>query len=212
MGAVKKAGAACPASTDKAGWDRASVPVAGRSGLALFVYGTLTFGDIVEVLLGRRPKPSTAMLPGWRAARLPGRVYPGLVPAAGRAAAGRLLSGLSESEWAVLDDFEGDAYVLRPVKVVARRRTDYPDEVGAPAVPGGWSGLKDPAVAGAGAGTGASTSAGAGPGSEEGPVSVALTYVWRAVDDVLDDDWDSDWFESRWLDRYLARLRPHSDV
>jgi len=82
----------------------------------LFVYGTLLFPDVLQAVLGRVPIMTPASLPGWRAAALPGRVYPGLVPAtdgSGRGAAGQVLTGLSAGEWAVLDAFEGDAYDRR---------------------------------------------------------------------------------------------------
>lgn len=101
----------------------AGVPVGERPGRDLFVYGTLMFGDIVEALLYRRPVLAPAAVAGWRVARLPGRVYPGLVPAAGRQAEGLLLPGLSAAEWAMLDDFEGDEYVVRPVQAELRAAT-----------------------------------------------------------------------------------------
>jgi len=84
----------------------------------LFVYGTLLFPEVLQAVLGRVPAMEAATLPGWRAAALPGRVYPGLVPvvatsAAEPGAAGQVLSGLTAGEWAVLDDFEGDEYARR---------------------------------------------------------------------------------------------------
>ncbi|OHV41935.1 hypothetical protein BCD49_02200 [Pseudofrankia sp. EUN1h] len=161
----------------------ADIPVNERAGLALFVYGTLMFGEIVEELLGRRPDLTAAVAPGWRAARLPGLVYPGLVPAPGRRASGLVLSGLSAAEWAVLDDFEGDAYVLCPVEAHTL---------------GAGDGLDGP-------------NEGAGPG--RGATPGALTYAWRAVGEVeAGDDWDPDWFASHWLRRYADRLRPGTDV
>src|ERR1700759_5499341 len=84
------------------------IPADQRDGLALFAYGTLTFGPVVEALLGRRPLVTPAVAPGWRAARLPGRPYPGLVPAAGGQAAGGALLGLTAAEWARPDRWEGD--------------------------------------------------------------------------------------------------------
>ena len=101
----------------------------------LFVYGTLLFAEVLRAVLGRVPAMEAATLPGWRAAALPGRVYPGLVPVApapapgsvtgsapapvgapagaGAGATGQVLSGLTAGEWAILDDFEGDEYVRR---------------------------------------------------------------------------------------------------
>lgn len=88
----------------------------------LFVYGTLRFPPVLQALLGRVPALSDAELPGWRAAALPGRTYPGLVPGAG--ARGVVLDGLTEEEWAVLDAFEGSGYIRSEV-VLADGRTAW---------------------------------------------------------------------------------------
>ncbi|MEV4125214.1 gamma-glutamylcyclotransferase family protein [Nocardia sp. NPDC049707] len=91
----------------------------GRSiadGDRLFVYGTLQFPEVLVELIGRCPESVAVELTGWRVAALPGRVYPGLVPAAGGVARGVVLSGLDAGEWAVLDAFEGDEYELRRVR------------------------------------------------------------------------------------------------
>ncbi|WP_131768553.1 gamma-glutamylcyclotransferase family protein [Candidatus Protofrankia californiensis] len=81
----------------------------------LFVYGTLCFAEVAHALLGRRPCSQPAAVAGWRAAALPGRVYPGLVPDAVTTAvvAGRVLSDLTLRERTVLDVFEGDEYEVR---------------------------------------------------------------------------------------------------
>ncbi|WP_328844835.1 gamma-glutamylcyclotransferase family protein [Streptomyces sp. NBC_00258] len=81
----------------------------------LFVYGTLQFAVVLEALLGRLPAHTLASAPGWRAAALEGRVYPGLVAAPGNAAAGLLLTDLTDQEWRLLDAFEDDRYDLRKV-------------------------------------------------------------------------------------------------
>ncbi|WP_431970852.1 gamma-glutamylcyclotransferase family protein [Nocardia sp. bgisy134] len=91
---------------------------------ALFVYGTLQFPEVLRELLGRCPDLSPAELTGWRAAALPGRVYPGLVPDGRATVRGVLLFGLSAGEWAVLDAFEDDEYDLRPVDFGAERVDD----------------------------------------------------------------------------------------
>ncbi|WP_432589538.1 gamma-glutamylcyclotransferase family protein [Streptomyces sp. HD1123-B1] len=77
---------------------------------ALFVYGTLQFDAVLTHLLGRLPRSTPASAPGWRAAALEGRVYPGLVPAPGATAPGLLLTDLSLTEWKILDAFEDDEY------------------------------------------------------------------------------------------------------
>ncbi|WP_062215150.1 gamma-glutamylcyclotransferase family protein [Streptomyces sp. NBRC 109706] len=76
----------------------------------LFVYGTLRLAPVLEALLGRIPARTPSAVHGWRAAALDGRIYPGLVPAAGGTAAGQLLTDLSALEHAVLDAFEGEEY------------------------------------------------------------------------------------------------------
>ncbi|WP_261570896.1 gamma-glutamylcyclotransferase family protein, partial [Frankia gtarii] len=57
---------------------RLPVPPDGPGPL-LFVYGTLMFPEVVSTLIGRVPPMESAAAPGWRAARLRDRLYPGLV-------------------------------------------------------------------------------------------------------------------------------------
>lgn len=75
----------------------------------LFVYGTLQHPPLLRQLLGREPGLEPATVDGWRAARLQGRVYPGLVPAPGAFARGHLLD-VDDDELVVLDRFEGPQY------------------------------------------------------------------------------------------------------
>ncbi|MEU6403163.1 gamma-glutamylcyclotransferase family protein [Streptomyces sp. NPDC046985] len=88
-------------------------------GNALFAYGTLQFDSVLEALIGRVPHHVKALAPGWRAASLAGRVYPGLVAASGSAAPGLLFTDLSRREWAILDAFEDDRYDLREVALAS---------------------------------------------------------------------------------------------
>ncbi|RJO69459.1 gamma-glutamylcyclotransferase [Nocardia panacis] len=83
----------------------------------LFAYGTLRFPQVLTGLLGRHPAATPVSAPGWRAAELPGRVYPGLVPDADATTSGILLTDLTADEWRVLDAFEDAEYVLRTVPV-----------------------------------------------------------------------------------------------
>ena len=75
----------------------------------LFVYGTLQHPPLLQHLLGREPSLEPASVAGWRAARLRGRVYPGLVPAADASARGHLID-VDDAELHVLDRFEGPQY------------------------------------------------------------------------------------------------------
>ncbi|MEU3795775.1 gamma-glutamylcyclotransferase family protein [Streptomyces fructofermentans] len=82
----------------------------------LFCYGTLQFDAVLTALLGRIPARAPASAPGWRAALLEGRVYPGLVVSTlGSTAPGALLTDLSNEEWRILDAFEDDRYELQEV-------------------------------------------------------------------------------------------------
>ncbi|MFJ4710196.1 gamma-glutamylcyclotransferase family protein [Streptomyces anulatus] len=85
----------------------------------LFAYGTLQFDAVLEALIGRIPKKVSASAPGWRAAALGGRVYPGLVAAPGSVAPGVLFADLSRREWMILDAFEDDRYDLREVALTS---------------------------------------------------------------------------------------------
>jgi gamma-glutamylcyclotransferase (GGCT)/AIG2-like uncharacterized protein YtfP len=85
----------------------------------LFAYGTLQFDAVLEALIGRIPQQVLASAPGWRAASLEGRVYPGLVAAPGSAAPGVLFTDLSRREWTILDAFEDDRYDLREVSLTS---------------------------------------------------------------------------------------------
>ncbi|MFG3263406.1 gamma-glutamylcyclotransferase family protein [Streptomyces bobili] len=84
--------------------------------LELFVYGTLQFDAVLKALLGRIPEQSQVSAPGYRAAALEGRVYPGLVLRAfGGSAPGLVLLDLSKEEWRILDAFEDERYDLHEV-------------------------------------------------------------------------------------------------
>ncbi|GHH22207.1 gamma-glutamylcyclotransferase family protein [Streptomyces lanatus] len=81
----------------------------------LFVYGTLQFDAVLKALLGRIPEQVPASAPGYRAAKLKGRVYPGLVQTGGGSAPGTVLLNLSNDEWRILDSFEDEHYELQEV-------------------------------------------------------------------------------------------------
>lgn len=78
----------------------------------LFVYGSLTFVEVLDVLLDRVPRHRPARADGWRAAALLDRPFPGLVAAPG-SASGVLLTDLTPREQEILDAFEGPMYDRR---------------------------------------------------------------------------------------------------
>jgi gamma-glutamylcyclotransferase (GGCT)/AIG2-like uncharacterized protein YtfP len=76
----------------------------------LFTYGTLMLAEVMEIVAGR-PLPSRrAALRGYRRRRLRGRVYPGIVPAAGETVEGVLWEGVDAAALARIDRFEGSLY------------------------------------------------------------------------------------------------------
>ena len=90
--------------------------------LPLFVYGTLLFGEVLDLVLGRRPAiVRRAAAPSWSARILPGEVYPGLVPDSLSAAGGLLLDDLTDEELEVLDRYEGEPYWREAIDVVDDR-------------------------------------------------------------------------------------------
>ena len=80
----------------------------------LFVYGSLRYPEVLKSLIGRVPDGMSTAVSGWRAARLEGRVYPALVPAADHQIAnGLVFEDLTPDEWRLIDDFEDEVYALR---------------------------------------------------------------------------------------------------
>ena len=83
------------------------------SAVPLFAYGTLRDGDILAGVLGRDLTPTairSASASGYRAVYCPGQVYPVLAPAPDGVAPGVVLDGLTPTDFAILDAFEGPLY------------------------------------------------------------------------------------------------------
>ncbi|MFF2551468.1 gamma-glutamylcyclotransferase family protein [Nocardia sp. NPDC058058] len=91
----------------------------------LFVYGTLRFPEVLTELIGCTMELRPATVPGRRVAALPGKIYPGLVHADSGVAQGFLLTGLTRTQWWVLDEFEDDEYDLSPVCAHVGNRVNY---------------------------------------------------------------------------------------
>lgn len=90
--------------------------------LPLFAYGTLQDPDILSSVLGRAIAPAllrAVVAPGHAAVFYDPAPYPALIRRCNALAPGRLLSSLSSFDIAVLDAFEGEEYVRRPIDVEA---------------------------------------------------------------------------------------------
>ncbi len=79
----------------------------------LFLYGTLRDPDLLAAVIGRQidwRNVLTAVAPGHTTIYYDTRVYPALIPAPGRRAAGLLILGLSAVDLHLIDAFEGAEY------------------------------------------------------------------------------------------------------
>lgn len=82
----------------------------------LFLYGTLRYVPLLELVLGHAPKVMSATLDDARVTLVAGENYPMIRLGAGGVAEGLLLSGLSDVDIARLDFFEGGfGYQLQDV-------------------------------------------------------------------------------------------------
>jgi gamma-glutamylcyclotransferase (GGCT)/AIG2-like uncharacterized protein YtfP len=90
--------------------------------MRFFFYGTLREPLVLAAVLGRKIRHTAlrqADLAGYRALRVPGRDYPGLVPQKGAWVEGVVVSGLQAKDRCRLRRFEGRAYRLRSALVTA---------------------------------------------------------------------------------------------
>lgn len=78
----------------------------------IFVYGTLQYPSILNILLRRVPATTPATVSGFRRVRILNQPYPAVLADPGSSVDGVLLSGLREDELEVMHDYEGEEYVL----------------------------------------------------------------------------------------------------
>jgi hypothetical protein len=95
--------------------------------MCFFFYGTLLDHDVRRAVLGPvadRLEPEAAQLRDWHRVRFAGRVYPVIVPRAGRMVEGCIVRGLPASAVVRLRQFEGPEYLLARVRVTADSGSD----------------------------------------------------------------------------------------
>ncbi len=83
--------------------------------MRFFFFGTLMDQAVLDIVVGRHVPAAakrSAVLEGYRRARVRGATYPIVVPADGAEVAGLLVSGLRPTEADRLTAYEGDGYVL----------------------------------------------------------------------------------------------------
>eukprot|EP00890_Picochlorum_soloecismus_P000008 jgi/Picsp_1/1007/NSC_04491-R1_aig2-like family protein len=93
----------------------------------LFVYGTLMYPEILEVLLHRVPESTRARVQGYKRYGLKKFVFPAVVEDPSSQVEGILLTGLSDREMVILDEYEGEEY-RREVANVTRLLDDKADD------------------------------------------------------------------------------------
>lgn len=90
--------------------------------ISLFAYGTLRAPELLAAVLGHPAKSVDAVARGYRTVYYPGRTYPALIAAPGRVARGALVADLTADDLRLLDQFEGDEYERRTIKVRVESR------------------------------------------------------------------------------------------
>lgn len=85
----------------------------------LFAYGTLQVPAVMQVLIGRVPRHSRAMLEGYACYELADRNFPGIIEWDSARVDGVLYRDLSDDELEAIDAFEDPAYACRTVSVAA---------------------------------------------------------------------------------------------
>lgn len=89
----------------------------------VFVYGTLMVEEIALAVLRRSVALTPARLDDHFRGMIDGQVYPGIAPQEGSSVEGALMLGLSLHELKALDEYEGDLYERRPVRVQTDEQT-----------------------------------------------------------------------------------------
>ncbi|XWS72877.1 hypothetical protein CRYUN_Cryun02cG0077600 [Craigia yunnanensis] len=90
----------------------------------VFVYGSLLADDVVRVLLNRIPPSSAALLNGFHRFSIKGRVYPAILPVQNDQVIGKVLSGITDPELHILDEFEDVEYRRTSVEVSSMESSD----------------------------------------------------------------------------------------
>lgn len=85
---------------------------------AVFTYGTLEIGEVLQAVTGHVFPAQRATLRGYARYLMKGKVFPGIVEDAGAETTGTLYLDVDEKALARLDEFEDDFYERRLVGLV----------------------------------------------------------------------------------------------
>jgi hypothetical protein len=117
--------------------------ICSEDNVGFFVYGTLTFPEVLRVVFGRLPTCTEVVADGWRVAPLLGRAFPTLVPDSTTYAPGLLITDLTPAEWRIVDAYEAPTYDLVRIELDHERHGwsyVHPRRPGTP-LPADWEPL-----------------------------------------------------------------------
>uniref|UniRef100_A0A0E0LFB9 Putative gamma-glutamylcyclotransferase n=1 Tax=Oryza punctata TaxID=4537 RepID=A0A0E0LFB9_ORYPU len=83
----------------------------------VFVYGSLMTDEVVRTIIKRVPPSSPAILPNFHRFNVKGRIYPAILPVQSKKVAGKVITGVTDAELHILDEFEDVEYVRRRVEI-----------------------------------------------------------------------------------------------
>ena len=92
---------------------------------SLFTYGTLMIPQIICMLIRREISGEEAVLSGYRRGLIRNETYPGIIADPGHNVTGILYRQLSPDDLAILDQYEGEMYILKPVTVKLNYRKEH---------------------------------------------------------------------------------------
>ncbi len=84
----------------------------------LFAYGTLMCPEIIQIVSSKNFNGASATLENYQRFSIKNEVYPGIFSAPGKLVDGIVYYGLSLQSWYLLDHFEGEFYLRKPVKIL----------------------------------------------------------------------------------------------
>ena len=84
---------------------------------SIFVYGTLMFESVMRIVTGKAYTLESASLDGYARYSLMQRNYPGIIAQTGQTVKGGLYNNVDANSLARLDNFEGNEYTRKIVRV-----------------------------------------------------------------------------------------------
>ena len=87
--------------------------------MKLFVYGTLTFDEILSNLLGKKHESIPALLENYKIKKFYNAEYPGIIADIKSSVSGKIIFDIDEKDISILDAYEGVMYKRSILKVKA---------------------------------------------------------------------------------------------